>query len=110
MFRSPTPDVEIPDVSIYDYLFASLTDDELGRIALIDPATGAETTYGALRGQVLAFAGALAARGVDTDTVLGLLCPNVPAFATVFHGALRAGATVTTVNSLYTPGDRKSTV
>ncbi|KRA23992.1 AMP-dependent synthetase [Microbacterium sp. Root61] len=105
MFRSPTPDVEIPDVSIYDYLFASLTDDELGRIALIDPATGAETTYGALRGQVLAFAGALAARGVDTDTVLGLLCPNVPAFATVFHGALRAGATVTTVNSLYTPGE-----
>ena len=31
-----------------------------------------------------------------------ILCPNVPAFAAVFHGLLRAGATVTTVNSLYT--------
>lgn len=105
MFRSPYPDVEIPELSIYDYLFGSLTDEDLGRIALIDPATGAETTYGALRAQVDAFAGALAARGVDSDTVLGLLCPNVPAFATVFHGALRLGAIVTTINSLYTAGE-----
>jgi len=105
VFRSPYPDVEIPELSIYDYLFGSLTDEDLGRIALIDPATGAETTYGALRAQVDAFAGALAARGVDSDTVLGLLCPNVPAFATVFHGALRLGAIVTTINSLYTAGE-----
>ena len=102
MFTSPFPDVEIPEVSVYDFLFASLTDEDAARVALIDPATGAETTYGALRAQVNAFAGALAARGVGTETVLGLLCPTVPAFATVFHGVLRAGAVVTTVNSLYT--------
>src|SRR5829696_7692897 len=107
MFTSPLPDVEIPELSVFDYLFASLEDEDLGRVALIDPGTGAETTYAALRAQVVAFAGALAARGVGTDTVLGLLCPNVPAFATVFHGILRAGATVTTVNSLYTPGEIK---
>ena len=105
MFTSPRPDVEIPELSIYDYLFATLTDEELGRVALIDPATGAETTYGALRAQVDLFAGALAARGVGVGTVLGMLCPNVPAFASVFHGILRAGATVTTVNSLYTAGE-----
>jgi acyl-CoA synthetase (AMP-forming)/AMP-acid ligase II len=105
VFTSPFPDVEIPDVSIYDDLFADLSADDAARIALIDPATGAETTYGALKAQVDAFAGALAARGVGTDTVLGLLCPNVPAFATVFHGILRAGATVTTINSLYTAGE-----
>ena len=105
MFTSPEADIEIPELDVYDYLFASLTDEELGRIALIDPATGAETTYGALRGQIDLFAGALAARGVGVGTVLGLLCPNVPAFATVFHGILRAGATVTTVNSLYTAGE-----
>lgn len=105
MFTSPFPDVEIPDVSIYDDLFADLSADDAARIALIDPATGAETSYGALKAQVDAFAGALAARGVGTDTVLGLLCPNVPAFATVFHGILRAGATVTTINSLYTAGE-----
>ncbi|GAA5196696.1 AMP-binding protein [Microbacterium jejuense] len=105
MFTSTHPDVEIPELSVYDYLFATLTDDDLGRVALVDPATGAETTYGALRMQIDLFAGALAARGVGLDTVLGLLCPNVPAFATVFHGILRAGATVTTINSLYTAGE-----
>jgi len=105
VFTSPFPDVEIPDVSIYEDLFAGLTPDDASRVALIDPATGAETTYGALKAQVDAFAGALAARGVDTSTVLALLCPNVPAFATVFHGILRAGATVTTINSLYTAGE-----
>ena len=102
MFRSPHPPVDIPDVSIYDYLFGSLDESDLGRVALVDPSSGAETTYGALRGQVDAFAGALAARGVDTDTVVAMLCPNVPAFATVFHGILRLGATITTINSLYT--------
>jgi len=105
VFTSPHADVEIPDVSIYDYLFGSLTADEAGRIALIDPATGTETTFGALKAQVGAFAGALAARGAGVGTVVGLLCPNVPAFATVFHGILRAGATVTTLNSLYTAGE-----
>ncbi|WP_314505914.1 AMP-binding protein [uncultured Microbacterium sp.] len=105
MFTSPIADVEIPEVGVYDFLFGTLTDDELGEVALIDPGTGAETTYGALRGQVDAFAGALAARGVGTDTVIGLLCPNVPAFATVFHGILRAGGVITTINSLYTAGE-----
>jgi acyl-CoA synthetase (AMP-forming)/AMP-acid ligase II len=102
VFRSPHPPVDIPDVSIYDYLFDSLDDSDLERVALVDPATGAETTYGALRAQVDAFAGALAARGVGTDTVVAMLCPNVPAFATVFHGILRLGGSITTVNSLYT--------
>ncbi len=102
MFQSPHPPVEIPDQSIYDYLFGSLDDGDLDRVALVDPASGAETTYRALRAQVDAFAGALAARGVGTDTVVAMLCPNVPAFATVFHGILRLGAAITTINSLYT--------
>lgn len=102
MFQSPYPSIDVPDQSIYDYLFVSLGDDDLDRVALVDPSSGAETTYRALRAQVDAFAGALAARGVDTDTVVAMLCPNVPAFATVFHGILRLGAAITTVNSLYT--------
>lgn len=102
MFESPYPPIEIPGLSVYDDLFGTLDAADLDRVALIDPASGAETTYGALRAQVDAFAGALAARGVETGTVVALLCPNVPAFATVFHGILRLGAIVTTVNSLYT--------
>lgn len=105
MFRSPYPDVDIPDVSIYDYLFTGLTDAQLDRLALIDGTSGAETTYRALVAQIDGVAGALAARGIGLDTVVALLCPNVPAFASVFHGILRAGATVTTINSLATPED-----
>jgi acyl-CoA synthetase (AMP-forming)/AMP-acid ligase II len=102
VFHSPYPRIEIPSQSVYDHLFGSLDDADLSRVALIDAATGGETTYGALRAQVDAFAGALAHRGVDAGTVVAVLCPNVPAFATVFHGILRLGAIVTTVNSLYT--------
>ncbi|MFT4052456.1 MAG: AMP-binding protein [Microbacterium sp.] len=105
MFTSPFPDVEIPDVSVYDYLFGSLTAEESARVALIDPSTGAETTYGTLKAHVDLFAGALSARGVGVGTTVGVLCPNVPAFATVFHGILRTGGTVTTLNSLYTPAE-----
>ncbi len=102
MFRSPLPDVAIPEVSVYDALFASLTDDDLDRVALIDGSSGAETSYGQLRAQVGALAGALAARGIAVGDVVALHSPNVPAFATVFHGILRAGAVATTVNALYT--------
>jgi 4-coumarate--CoA ligase len=105
VFRSHYPDVDIKDDSIYDYLFTGLTDAQLDRLALIDGTSGAETTYRALIAQIDGVAGALAARGVGLDTVVALLCPNVPAFASVFHGILRAGATVTTINSLATAED-----
>ena len=102
-FKSPFADVEIPDVSIYDYLFSGLADDELGRSAVFDSATGSETTYGDLRARIDAFAGALAARGVKPGDVIALQCPNTAAYIIAFHGILRAGATATTINSLYTP-------
>ncbi|AXJ09228.1 AMP-binding protein [Arthrobacter sp. PM3] len=102
MFSSPYPDVEIPDLGIYDYLFGALTEADLDRVAVVDGSSGAETTYRALRDQIDALAGAVAAQGLGVHGVAAILCPNIPAFATVFHGLLRAGATVTTVNSLYT--------
>lgn len=105
MVRSTYPDVEIPAVSVYDYLFGDLDEDRLDAVALIDGTSGAETTYRQLITQIDLFAGALAARGIGVGTRVGLLCPNIPAFATVFHGILRAGATATTINSLYTPDE-----
>lgn len=102
MFSSPYPDVDVPNLGIYDYLFGALAEEDLDRIAVVDGASGAETTYRALRGQIDALAGAVAAQGLGVHGVAAILCPNVPAFATVFHGLLRAGATVTTINALYT--------
>lgn len=105
MFRSPFPDVVIPELSIYDYLFGDLVGADLDRVAIVDGATGASTTYRTLIEHIDRVAGALANRGVGPGTVVGLLCPNIPAFASVFHGILRSGATVTTINSLYTAQD-----
>lgn len=102
MVRSSYPDVAIPDVPIHEFLFGELDDSRLDAIALVDGTSGATTTYRQLIGQIDLFAGALASRGVGIGTKVGVLCPNVPAFATVFHGILRSGATATTINSLYT--------
>ncbi|WP_295014299.1 AMP-binding protein [uncultured Microbacterium sp.] len=102
MVRSTFADVEIPAVPIHEYLFGGISEHDLDRTALVDGMSGAETSYRQLIGQIDLFAGALAARGIGVGDAVGLLCPNVPAFATVFHGILRAGATATTINALYT--------
>ncbi|WP_338886456.1 AMP-binding protein [Rhodococcus sovatensis] len=104
-FNSPFPDVEIPNLSVYDYLFGSIADADLQKPALIDGTSGAVTTYQALIGQINGIAGALAARGLELGDVVGLHSPNVPAFASVLHGILRAGGTATTINALYTAED-----
>lgn len=104
-FASPFPDVAIPTVSVYEYLFADLTASDAQRIALVDAKTGAETTYGELVDRIGAFAGGLASRGIGPGDVVALLSPNSSAFAIAFHGILRSGATATTVNALFTAKD-----
>ena len=104
-FSSPFPQVHVPTTSLYDYLFADLDDQDAERVALVDATTGAETTYRDMVARVDAFAGALAARGVGVGDVVGLLAPNSSAFAIAFHGILRAGATATTINALFTAKD-----
>jgi acyl-CoA synthetase (AMP-forming)/AMP-acid ligase II len=102
---SPFPVVQLPTTSVYEFLFDDLTDDDADRVALIEIATGLTLTYRDLTQQIEAFAGALAARGIGAGDVVGLLAPNSAAFAVAFHGILRAGATATTINALFTAKD-----
>jgi acyl-CoA synthetase (AMP-forming)/AMP-acid ligase II len=104
-FASPFPDVEIPSVSVYDYLFGNLDATDGARVALVDAKQGTETSYRDAVGKIDAFAGALADRGIAVGDVVGLLAPNSTAFAIAFHGILRAGATATTINVLFTAKD-----
>jgi len=101
-FNSPFPPVEISEDSIYETLFGSISEEDLDRTALIDAGATEGTTYRELIGRINAFAGALAARGIEVGDKVALLSPNTSAFAFVFHGILRAGATATTVNALFT--------
>ncbi len=41
-FTSPFPDVEIPDVSVFEFLFGAVAEDDLGRTALVDPKSGGD--------------------------------------------------------------------
>ena len=104
-FASPFPDVEIPAASVYEYLFGNIDDADADRIALVDAKSGRESSYRDTVAQIDAFAGALADRGIGVGDVVGLLAPNSTAFAIAFHGILRAGATATTINVLFTAKD-----
>ena len=99
---SPYPEVEIPDTGVYDYLFGELSDADADRVALVDAPTGTELTYRGLITRIDAFAAGLAGRGIGVGDVVGLLAPNSSGFAVAFHGILRAGATATTINALFT--------
>ncbi|WP_158853129.1 AMP-binding protein [Saccharothrix deserti] len=104
-FASPFPDVHIPEVSVFDLLFRDIGQTDPDRIALVDAAGGVRTTYWELIERINATAGALAARGIGVGAVVGLLAPNSSLFAVAFHGILRAGATATTINALFTAHD-----
>ena len=96
-FVSPFPDVDVPDTALFNYLFDSITEIDLHRVALVDARTAEETSYRALINGVES-SPRLSGRGIGVGHVVGLLAPNSAAFAIAFHGILRAGATVTTVN------------
>jgi acyl-CoA synthetase (AMP-forming)/AMP-acid ligase II len=104
-FASPYPDVDIPNASVYQYLFGNIDDADADRIALVDAKSGDETSYREMIARVDTFAGALADRGIGVGNVVGLLAPNSSAFAIAFHGILRAGGTATTINVLFTAKD-----
>jgi acyl-CoA synthetase (AMP-forming)/AMP-acid ligase II len=103
--RSPFPDVDIPDVSLYEFLFGGELGDAADRPAFIDGGSGAAVTFRELHGAVLKVAAALAERGIGTGDVVGIFAPNTPYWVAAFHGILRANAIVTSVNSLYTPAE-----
>ncbi|MBF5000507.1 AMP-binding protein [Nocardia sp. BSTN01] len=101
-FGSPFRDVNVPDESVFDFLFADLDSGDSERPALIDGISGETITYGQLVATIRGVAATLTARGLTVGAVIALYAPNSPAFAAVFHGILRSGCTATTVNALYT--------
>lgn len=104
-FASPHPPVPIPDTALYEFLFAGIDCADNTRIALVAAEDDRQLSYGDLLSAIGQFAGGLLTRGVRTGDVVALLCPNSADFAVAFHGILRAGATVTTVNVLATAAE-----
>ena len=107
IFRSPYGTVDIPDVPLHEVVLGEAT-ARGDAPALIDGLTGRTITYAQLAEMVRRLAGAFAGIGLRKGDVLGIFSPNNVLYPVVFHGALAAGATVTTVNSLATAHDVRS--
>ncbi|MEP1124454.1 MAG: AMP-binding protein [Ilumatobacter sp.] len=98
--ESPLPDVDIPDVAISAHVLrraAEMPD----RVAIRDAAGTSSFTFAELSAAIHSLAGGLAEKGVAPGTVVGLMAPNVPEYAVVFHGVAVAGGAVTTINPTY---------
>ncbi len=101
LFKSPYPDVTIPDISL-----ARLVLERLGRYgdkpALIDGLTDRTITYRQLSGAIQRVAASLSQRGLRQGDVFAIYSPNLPEYVVAFHAVLLAGGVVTTLNPLYT--------
>ena len=97
VFRSPHPDVIIPNQALTDFVLGS----RRGRpqdAAIVDATTGRVVTYGELREQVRRVAAGFAELGIRKGDVVALCSPNSPEFAIVFHAVVTLGATLTPMN------------
>ncbi|MBT8165097.1 MAG: 4-coumarate--CoA ligase family protein [Acidimicrobiia bacterium] len=101
IFSSPLPDVDIPDVHLTPFVFRR-ADDLAEEVAVIDGPSGRTVTYGQLRESVARMAGGLAARGFGKGDVFAIMAPNIPEYATAFHGVASVGGINTTINPTYT--------
>jgi acyl-CoA synthetase (AMP-forming)/AMP-acid ligase II len=101
---SPLPDVEIPAVPITAHVLR-WADEQADRVAIRDAAGTSSYTFAQLREVIASLAGGLQARGFGPGSVLGLMAPNIPEYAIVFHGAATAGGAVTTINPTYGAGE-----
>lgn len=101
IFRSPYPDVDIPDVPLTDYVLERAT-SRGGKPALIDGPSGRILSYADLAGAVRQVAGSLFQRGFRPGDVFAIYSPNLPEYAVAFHAVVSAGGIVTTANPLST--------
>ncbi|MBO0682229.1 MAG: AMP-binding protein [Candidatus Dormibacteraeota bacterium] len=104
IYRSPYPDVPIPDVSITELILDSAR--KWGdRLALVDGATGATMTYTQFAEAVERTAAGLHRWGLRKGDVAAIITPNRPEFAVAFHAVSRLGGAMTTMNPAFTAGE-----
>jgi acyl-CoA synthetase (AMP-forming)/AMP-acid ligase II len=101
VIRSPFPDVEIPDVSLSEFVLTG-PGGRGEKPALIDGPSGRTITYVQLEESVRAVAAGLTGRGFGKGEVFAHYAPNLPEYAVAFHAVASVGGVNTTANALYT--------
>ncbi|HXN77190.1 MAG TPA: 4-coumarate--CoA ligase family protein [Candidatus Dormibacteraeota bacterium] len=101
IFKSPHPDVVIPDTSLTELVLGKA--GSLGdKIAIVEAGSGRSYTYTQIAGGVRRLAAGLHARGFRKGDVLAIMSPNLPEYPIAFHGVATAGGVNTTLNPTYT--------
>lgn len=103
--RGPSPDIEIPNVGLYDLIFAGLSESDAARTAFVHPETGVSLTFEEVKRDVNAVATWLAGHGVGPGEVVAIDLPNCPEFAAAFHGIARTGAATSPINPAAIAGE-----
>jgi len=96
--------IELPDTPLTPFVLRHV--QRLGpKPALVDAGSGRAIAYGDLPAEIAATAGGLARAGHAPGDVVGVVLPNLPEFAVVFHAVLERGGVVTPVNPALTPAE-----
>jgi len=101
IFRGSCPDVTIPEISLTSFVLQK-AQERGSKPALIEGPTGRIITYSELPALTHRVAAGLASRGFKKGDVFGILSPNVPEYAIIFHAVALLGGISTLVNPLYT--------
>ena len=99
--RSPFPDVLIPKINLYDYIFqnsASLAQ----KIAIVKGETGREYSFLEIEETTRKVSSALNRSGLQKGDVVALATSNCPEYPIMFLATLASGGVVTTCNPAYT--------
>jgi acyl-CoA synthetase (AMP-forming)/AMP-acid ligase II len=101
IFRSPTPDVDIPEVPLTPFVLHR-ADELAGKPAFIDGSSGRSLSFGEFAAGVRGIAARLSELGFRQGDVFGIFAPNSPEWAVAYHAVASLGGVSTTINSLYT--------
>ena len=102
IFKSPYPDVEIPDIDLTRY-FLQRIGSYGKKTAVINGITNQSISFEQLADAIQKTAYGLHKRGLAKGDVFAIYSPNLPEYIIAFHAITLIGGTVTTINPLYTP-------
>eukprot|EP01119_Soliformovum_irregulare_P024794 TRINITY_DN8982_c3_g1_i1.p1 TRINITY_DN8982_c3_g1~~TRINITY_DN8982_c3_g1_i1.p1 ORF type:complete len:533 (-),score=165.10 TRINITY_DN8982_c3_g1_i1:36-1634(-) len=105
LIKSSYADIPLPEISLRDYMLGELRSHPPDNVALVDANTGESLTYGQTIQAIERLGLHFAHAGVTKGSVVAIFVPNHIYFAIVFHAISNIGATSTTCNPLYTPGE-----
>lgn len=97
IFRSHYPPVQVPEVTLPDFVLQDAEFYSLN-VAFVDAATGKTYTYGEVSRDVRRFARALRLLGARTGQVVVVVLPNIVEYAVIALGIMAAGGVFSCAN------------